>query len=66
MFDWAYEIPNGQVGAILSGGSVVLMWVGIIFIDRSSGSYLRGRPTSMRSSATRYRPSPFSMAFCSA
>ena len=32
MFSWAYEIPNWQVGAILSGGSVVLMWVGIIFI----------------------------------
>ena len=32
MFNWAYEIPNWQVGAILSGGSVVLMWVGIIFI----------------------------------
>ena len=32
MFNWAYEIPNWQVGAILSCGSVVLMWVGIIFI----------------------------------
>ena len=31
MFSWAYEIPNWQVGAILLGGSVVLMWVGIIF-----------------------------------
>jgi hypothetical protein len=32
MFNWAYEIPNWQVGAIFSGASVALMWAGIIFI----------------------------------
>jgi hypothetical protein len=32
MFNWAYEIPNWQVAAVFSCGSVLLMWAGIIFI----------------------------------
>ena len=66
MFSWAYEIPNWQVGAILSGGSVVLMWVGIIFI-RPFFRLLFARQADLNVVVGNTdRLFPFSMAFCSA